>query len=219
MPFRYDFDNKDEDDWRHQLVSATLKTHKGQCHSLPWAFLLYAEELGADVSIAHAPRHCFIMYKDLDNLFPEDWVNVEVTAQQYQPSFWIKQHFDISDDAIASGTYLSPLTREQTIACQLADLAFGYWEKYGKYDDFTLKCANKALEHYKMNPTAIIIKTRSLEAKLLEHLKKNRGYKDELTDSIVCQIRQCSIDLEATYWTPETEEHRKKWNQTPEETE
>lgn len=211
-PFRYDFDNQDEDDWGRQLVSATLKTHKGQCHSMPWAYMLYAEELGADVSIAHAPRHCFIMYKDLDDLFPEDWVNVEVTAQQYQSSFWIKQHFEITDEAIASGTYLSPLTREQTIACQLADLAFGYWKKCGKYDDFTLKCANKALEYYMMNPTAIIIKTRSLEAILLNHLKMNGGYKDKFTDSIDHQLRQCIIDLEATHWTPETEERRKKWS-------
>ena len=75
-----------EDDWRYQLVSRTIKTHKGQCHSLPWTFKLYAEELGANVSLAHAPRHCFIMYKDEDNLFPEDWVNVETTAQQYQPT-------------------------------------------------------------------------------------------------------------------------------------
>ncbi|MDE5987156.1 MAG: hypothetical protein K2H16_07775 [Prevotella sp.] len=32
-PFRYDFDEKES--WDHQLVSRVLKTHKGQCHSLP----------------------------------------------------------------------------------------------------------------------------------------------------------------------------------------
>lgn len=38
-PFRYDFSKEySEEDWQHQLVSGTLKTHKGQCHSLPWAF-------------------------------------------------------------------------------------------------------------------------------------------------------------------------------------
>lgn len=97
-PFEYDFSNEfPEDDWRYQLVSRTIKTHKGQCHSLPWTFKLYAEELGANVSLAHAPRHCFIMYKGEDNLFPEDWVNVETTAQQYQPTWAIKEHFAISD--------------------------------------------------------------------------------------------------------------------------
>ena len=95
--FSYDFSNEYPDgDWHHQLVSRTLKTHTGQCLSLPWTFKLFAEELGAKAYIAHAPRHCFIMYKDEDNLFPEDWVNVEVTAQQYQPTWGIKEHFEIT---------------------------------------------------------------------------------------------------------------------------
>ena len=38
-PFRYDFSKEySEEDWQHQLVSGTLKTHKGQCHSLPMGF-------------------------------------------------------------------------------------------------------------------------------------------------------------------------------------
>lgn len=57
--FSYDFSTEyPDEDWHHQLVSRTLKTHKGQCHSLPWAFKLYAEELGAKAYIVHAPRHC-----------------------------------------------------------------------------------------------------------------------------------------------------------------
>ena len=45
-------------DWHYQLTSRTLKSHKGQCRSLPWTFKLIAEELGAEACIAHAPwRH------------------------------------------------------------------------------------------------------------------------------------------------------------------
>lgn len=40
-PFLYDFSREyPEDDWHYQLVSRTIKTHKGQCHSLPWTFKL-----------------------------------------------------------------------------------------------------------------------------------------------------------------------------------
>ncbi|MBR1654934.1 MAG: hypothetical protein IJ698_00740 [Prevotella sp.] len=36
-PFKYDFSKEyPEDDWRYQLVSRTIRTHRGQCHSLPW---------------------------------------------------------------------------------------------------------------------------------------------------------------------------------------
>ena len=200
-PFLYDFSKEyPDDDWHYQLVSRTIKTHKGQCHSLPWTFKLYAEELGADVYLTHAPRHCFIMYKDKDNLFPEDWVNVETTAQQYQPTWAIKEHFAISDSAIAVGTYLTPITDVQTVACQLADLALGYYHKYNRYDEFTLKCAETSLKYYSMNPNAIITKGKSLDVILQQHLEQNGYLRDEYTDAIDlpprhqhdCRLRESS---------------------------
>lgn len=114
------------------------------------------------------------MYKDEDNLFPENWVNVEITAQQYQPTWAIKEHFAISDSAITVGTYLTPITDIQTVACQLADLALGYYHKYKRYDEFTLRCAETSLKYYFMNPNAIIIKGKSLDAILQLHLERNR---------------------------------------------
>lgn len=211
-PFLYDFSKEyPDDDWHYQLVSRTIKTHKGQCHSLPWTFKLYAEELGADVYLTHAPRHCFIMYKDKDNLFPEDWVNVETTAQQYQPTWAIKEHFAISDSAIAVGTYLTPITDVQTVACQLADLALGYYHKYNRYDEFTLKCAEASLKYYSMNPNVIITKGKSLDAILQQHLEQNGYLRDAYTDANDAQFRQCMQDLKATHWTQETEELRVKW--------
>ena len=216
--FSYDFSNEYPDgDWHHQLVSRTLKTHSGQCHSLPWAFKLYAEELGAKVYIAHAPRHSFIMYKDEDNLFPEDWVNVEVTAQQYQPTWGIKEHFEIKDSAITVRTYLSPLTDKETVACQLSDLAFAYYHKFSRFDEFTLKCVLKSLTYYKANPTAITIKYKSLEALLLKHLETNGQLRDSFTDDINRRIAQCSDELKATYWTEDTEELEKRWSMSEEE--
>lgn len=101
------------------------------------------------------------MYKDEDCLFPEDWVNVEVTSQQYQPTWGIKEHFEITDSAIKARTYLVPLTDKETVACQLSDLAFAYYHKFSNYDEFTLNCATKSLEYYKSNPTAITIKYSS----------------------------------------------------------
>lgn len=216
-PFQYDFSQEyPENDWHCQLVSRTLKTHRGQCRSLPWAFKLYAEELGAEVYLAHAPRHSFIMYRDEDKLFPEDWVNVEVTAQQYQPTWGIKEHFEITDSAVTAGTYMTPMTDLQTIACQLADLAFSYYHKYKRYDEFTYKCADESLRFYPKNPNAIIIKMKSLESLLKRHLIINGHLRDSYTDMINSQYMQCARQLYATHWTQETKELRAKWNQTPE---
>ena len=180
---------------------------------------MYAEELGANVSLAHAPRHCFIMYKDEDNLFPEDWVNVELTAQQYQPTFWIKEHFAIKDSAVVVGTYLTPITDIQTVACQLADLALGYYHKYKRYDEFTLRCAETSLKNYSMNPNAIITMGKSLDALLMRHLKRNGNVRDAYTDAIDYQSWQYMQVLKATHWTQETDELRRKWQQSPDEIE
>lgn len=213
VPFRYDFSKEfPKDDWHYQLVSRTLKMHKGQCRSLPWTFILLAEELRADVSLAYAPRHCFVMYRNEDNLFPEEWVNVEVTTQLYLPTWSIKEYFAIKDSAVIQGTYLTPLSKKETIAKQLSDLAFGYYNKYHIYDDFTLKCSVLSLKHYKMNPNAIIIKARSLHALLTKHLYANGYRRDYTTDYIDAMLIQCERDLAHTYWTQETEELRKKWD-------
>ncbi|MDD6832184.1 MAG: hypothetical protein PUE80_03370 [bacterium] len=215
-PFEYEFTlDSMEDDWHYQLVSRAIKTHKGQCHSLPWAFKLYAEELGASVFLTHAPRHCYIMYKDEDSLFPEQWINVEVTTHQYQPSFWIKDYFAIKDSAIVVGTYMTPITDIQTVACQLADLAFSYYVKFNIYDEFTLKCVERSLKYYPKNPNAIIIMKNSLEALLKAHLEQNGYLCDAFTDYIDIKITQCMRNLKATYWTEETEELKRKWQLSP----
>jgi hypothetical protein len=209
-PFIYDMTEEyPKDDWHYQLISRTLKTHNGQCYSLPWTMKLFAEELGADIHIALAPRHCFIMYKDIDNLFPENWVNVEVTSHQYQPTWWIKKDFQILDSAIIIGTYLTPLSDKQALACQMAHLALSYQNKYKVYDEFTLKCVNVALKYFPNNPNAILTKGKSLDAILITHLKTNGWIHDALTDDIDRQSKECVFALKHTYWTQETEEMRK----------
>ena len=70
-----------------------------------------------------------------------------------------------------------------------------------------------------MNPNAIIIKGKSLDAILQHHLELNGYLRDSYTDAIDLQSRQCMQDLNATHWTQETEELQNKWNQTPKEIE
>ncbi|MDE6854019.1 MAG: hypothetical protein K2J38_03080 [Muribaculaceae bacterium] len=67
-PYTYDIEtfSSNEEPWERQFVSRTLKTHNGQCRSLPWMYKILASELNAEASLAQAPRHCYIMYKDED---------------------------------------------------------------------------------------------------------------------------------------------------------
>lgn len=213
IPYSYDYNEEyPRGDWRHQFVSRTLKNHKGQCHSLPMTFKLIAEELGAKAYIAQSPCHSYIMYKDEDDHYPEDWVNVELTSHQYVPSFNIKEHYMISDSAVAIGTYMTPLTDVQTVANQLADLANGYLVKYPKrYGDFSYACATKALQYNPKNPNAIIIAGKSLDAMLRAHLAINGGLRDSFTDEIDGLSIHYWQMLESTYWTKVTKELDEQW--------
>lgn len=212
-PYRYNTNESlSDNDWKNQLTSRTLKTHTGNCRSLPWTFKLIAEELGAEAYITYAPRHCFIMYKDEDDHYPEDWVNVELTNQTYTPTFSIKDFYSISDSAIVAGTYLTPLDNRQTVARQLSDLAMGYLKKNNNhYSQFTLDCVQKSLQYHKSNPNAILIMGKSLEALLWSHLQQNGGLRDDYTDFIDSSLIQCERMLADTHWTPETDELRSRW--------
>lgn len=215
LPYTYDFENFsiDNEPWDFQFVSKVLKTHKGQCRSLPWLYKILATEMGIEVFLAHAPRHCYIIYKDEDNFTPEEWINLELTTHQMHPTQWIKQNFNICDSAIIVGTYMTPLNDIETIASQLADLAFGYHEKFRRYDEFTYYCALKSLEYYPQNPNAVIIMGKSLDALLQNHLNANGGYADEYANylSNLIRITQCLLEhLYMTVETPEIKEHRKE---------
>ncbi|MBD5232348.1 MAG: hypothetical protein HDS66_09420 [Bacteroidales bacterium] len=214
-PYVYDFEtfSMDEEPWECQFVSRTLKTHKGQCRSLPWMYKILANELNAEVALAHAPRHSYIMYRDDDNITPEEWINLELTTNQMQPAWWIKEDFEICDSAVIVGTYMTPLTELQTVACQMADLAFGYREKFHRYDEFTYYCASRALEFYPMNPNAWIIRGKSLERIIQNYLARNGNFIDDYAAYLLRLMDETKWRLDHTYMTEETDEIRERRKQ------
>lgn len=211
-PYTYDFEtfSMDNESWDRQFVSRVLKTHKGQCRSLPWMYKILASELNADVSLAHAPRHSYIMYKDEDRITPEEWINLELTTNQMNPSWWIKQDFEICDSAVIVGTYMTPLTDIQTVACQMADLAFGYREKFQRYDEFTYYCASRSLEFYPMNPNAWIIRGKSLERIIQEYIRLSGNIIDDYVAYLAYLMNETKRGFYYTYMTEETEEIRER---------
>lgn len=213
VPYTYDHNIEyPRGDWHHQLVSRTLRSHKGQCHSLPMTFKLIAEELGAKAFIARSPGHSYIMYKDEDDHVPEDWVNVELTTHQYFPSFSFKKNYLISDSAVIVGTYMTPLTDLQTVANQLSDLAMGYLAKYNDhYDWFTLACARKSIQYYSKNPNALIIAGKSLDRLIIEQFRRNGGFYDDIIEELYQLSFHYKKMFDETHWTEITKELDDEW--------
>lgn len=206
-PFSYDFqDTGGTEDFTKQFVTKVMRTHTGQCRSLPMYYRVLAEAIDAEAYITYAPAHVFIRYRDEDNLYPEDWVNIELTTHQITPEFWIKENFEITEEAVKNKVYLHPLTAEETVAAQLTDLAFGYWNKYKNYDDFTLNCVNKSLEYYPQNPKALLIKGKSIESALMKYLQANGYRKDIHTIYLENRLLEISGQLKNLGWEPMSRE-------------
>ena len=217
-PFTYDFEDANaKEDFTKQFVTKVMQTHTGQCRSLPMYYRILAEAVDAEAYIAYAPEHVFIRYRDEDKLYPEDWVNIELTAHQLVPEFSIKESFEITEKEIENKVYLSPLTAKETVASQLADLAFGYWNKYKVYDDFTWLCTDKSLEYYPQRPIALIIKSKSLETAIMKYIAHN-GYKvDEYALFLEGKLKEISEQLENLGWKQMSDELREKFEQNSEE--
>ena len=217
-PFTYNFsDIEGTEDFTQQFVSKVMQTHEGQCRSLPMYYRVLAEAVDAEAHIAYAPQHVFIRYLDEDNLFPEDWVNIELTSQQLTPEFWIKENFGISEKAIENKVYLYPLTAKETVASQLADLAFGYWRKYKVYDDFTYLAVNKSLEYFPQHPNALLIKGKSLESAIKKCLVYNGYRMDGQTLFLENQMKNVSEQLERLGWELMSEEVSNRLDKVGEE--
>ena len=214
-PYTYDIEtfSMDREPWERQFVSRVLKTHKGQCRSLPWLYKILAKEINAEVFLACAPRHFYIMYKDEDNITPENWIKLEVTTNQITPTWWIKQDFEICDSALIVGTYMTPLTDIQTIAFQMSELALGYWDKFNRLDEFTFYCASRSLEFYPMNPNAWIVRGKSLEQLIKDYMPSTGYIIDDYAEYLIGLLTETKWALRKTYMTFETEEIRERRKQ------
>ena len=129
-------------DWTKMFVTKLMQTNTGQCHSMPLLYLILAEELQIEAYLAFSPEHSYIKLQDNTG----SWVNLELTNGYYTTDLWLLSSGLVKSEAISSGIYMTPLSKEETIAQCLVDLAQGYIKKYGG-DRFVLQCVERALEY------------------------------------------------------------------------
>ncbi|MDP3928476.1 MAG: hypothetical protein Q8R57_05600 [Bacteroidota bacterium] len=153
-PYTYDFnDFWGREDYTKQFVSKVLKTHSGQCRSLPLLYLIIAEELKTNAYWTFSPSHTFIRFQ-LNN---GNWQNVELTNGRLSSDTWVLGSGFVKSEALTSQIYMDTIDKKQSIAMLLADLSAEYTQKVG-YDDFVLKTLNRSLEIYPNNIVSIMRK-------------------------------------------------------------
>jgi len=143
-PFTYDFDDfTGSKDWSKMFVTKLLKTHSGNCHSLPYLYKILCEEINGTAYLAFAPNHCYIKHINESG----QWTNVELTNPSFPQDQQIIKANYVTVEEIKQDIYMVPLTPKQSIANTMCDLAEGYKAKYG-YDKFFLTVVSTALKYY-----------------------------------------------------------------------
>lgn len=143
-PIKYDFEDfYARNDLRKSFVTKLMAENTGQCANMPMYYVIMAEELGAEAYLSRSPEHFFVKIKDNNG----HWYNLELTSgaiindNHYLISGFIKA------EALRNRIYLEPMTRKETVAQIMAQMANYYVRQYG-YDGFVKQCIDTTLKYY-----------------------------------------------------------------------
>ena len=155
LKFTYDFDDPiGQKDFSVFFISKLLKTHRGQCTSMPILYKILCDELGGQSSLAFAPMHMYIKHIGEDN----KWVNVELTHGGFVRDAWMIEQMGITTEAIKNGIFLTALNEKETIGLMIMILSRAYRFKYSRYDEFVGRSINKVLEILPSFSNALLMK-------------------------------------------------------------
>ena len=173
LPMSYNFEDVfGAKDWTNMFVSKLLETKKGNCHSLPYLYKIICEELDIPCHLALAPNHLYIKHRSEKT----GWYNVELTSGSFPIDAWLMASGYISLESVQKGIYLDTLSRKESIALCILDLAQGYNHKYPDNDGtFAVECCNLALKYFPHSVNAMLLKAET-RLKQLQAMQKQYGY-------------------------------------------
>jgi regulator of sirC expression with transglutaminase-like and TPR domain len=109
----YDYHHDDFKELRVKLLAHYLASRRGNCVSMPILFLILADRIGLDMSLAMAAAHLFVRWRDANGAI----VNLETTSGANPArDVWLLQGGLLTEQAVASGFYRRSLPRRQAIA-------------------------------------------------------------------------------------------------------
>ena len=170
-PFSYDFDDfAGNNDWSKMFVTKLLRTHSGNCHSLPFLYKIIAESMGEEAHLALAPNHIYIKHYTKK----DGWFNTELTNGSFPIDAWLMASGYIHISAVQNGIYMDTLSMQQSLALCLVDMAEGYQHKFGKDSTaFVLRCCNLATRYFPIYINALLLKAETEKGVFENYMKRN----------------------------------------------
>ncbi len=212
-PFEYDLDDPLGANINNKLLPTYLASRKGNCVSMPLLFVILGQRLGVDVTASLVPKHVFVKYRDALGT----WINLEATSGANPArDVWVREQSPFTDEALANGLYMQPLTRKETVAVMAGTLS-EYWLRHGDYEK-AIALSDLALAYYPKDVGAMLatatgygrIARTQFEAK---YPSPNRIPADErgYFEYLVHQHRAWVAKAEKLGWREETKEEREKY--------
>lgn len=125
-PYQYDFDDPLGQKISNKLLPSYLASRKGNCVSMPFLFIILGQRLELDVTAALAPLHILVKYRDSSG----NYINLEATSGANPTrDIWYRQQSPMTDQAIANGIYLRPLSKKETVAVMTLTLVENYMKQ------------------------------------------------------------------------------------------
>jgi regulator of sirC expression with transglutaminase-like and TPR domain len=131
-PFAYDHNDPLGHDVRNKLLATYVRTRLGNCVSMPILFLILGDRLGANVSLAQAPHHLLIRWRQSSGRE----INLECTSGGLPArDLWYRRQLPpITDEALAHGVYLHALSRRENVAA-MATTVMEYLYRSQRYQE------------------------------------------------------------------------------------
>lgn len=142
-PFQYDLDDPLGEKPANRLLQRYLTTRRGNCITMPILFLALGQRLGLTMTLAEAPLHVFVKYTDDDGAV---W-NLEATSGGgFTRDVWYRRKLPMSDQAVANGVYLRPLSHDEATAL-IASFLVEHQIEEGAFEQ-AIATADVLLRHY-----------------------------------------------------------------------
>ena len=142
QPFRYDLDDPYGHNIYNKLLPTYLTTKRGNCISMPLLLIILGKKLDIDVTASTAPRHLFVKYRLDDGVFR----NFEATSAGPILDSSMRRQFPMTDQALANGMYMRPLSNKETVTV-MAGTLMEFYDKQGQHER-RIALANLALRYY-----------------------------------------------------------------------
>ena len=205
LRFSYDLEDPyGKKDYTIFFTSHLLRTHKGQCTTMPLLYKILCDELGGQSALAMGPRHLYIKHLDENGA----WTNVELTHGGLVRDIWMIESMNISTEAIRNGIFLCAFNEQETIALMIMQLAKAYYAKYISYDAFVLLCAESVLDFLPTFSNALVLKLNVHYYQFNKYLERYGESESEFLKSNYLDYRKTLHFLDTLgYSQPTVEEY------------